>query len=144
MSAHPKLVTYGEEPRFERLLTDLSIEQFDDRLHFIADMLAKALGHNHFDSPLIKNLAQEGLEADERFQLIIESLPAAVVMADNDGNIVLLNSRTVETFGYEREELLGQPIEMLIPQCSGECHGASRREFVEHPGFKPMGTDQEL
>jgi formate hydrogenlyase transcriptional activator len=120
------------------------LEQFDDRLHFIADMLAKALGHNHFDSPLIRSLAQEGLEADERFQLIIESFPAAVVMADDDGNIVLLNSRTVETFGYEREELLGQPIEMLIPQCFGECRGASRPEFVEHPGFKPMGTDQEL
>jgi PAS domain S-box-containing protein len=128
MSAHPNLVTYGEEPLlFERLPTDLS-KPITDR----------------FGGALLKRQERKVFEVDHPFRLAIESLPTAVVLADKEGNIVLLNSRTTEAFGYKQEELLGQPIEMLIPRCFGEWHGAKRLQFAAHPGCTSIGTDQEL
>ncbi len=110
----------------------------------VADMLAKALSHNHFDPAPTASIEQEGLQTIERFQLIIESFPAVVVMTDSSGNIVLLNSRTTETFGYEWEELVGHSIEMLVPQCFGEGEGVNRVEFAAYPGLQRRGNDQEL
>jgi PAS domain S-box-containing protein len=149
MSAHPNLVTYEEEPlRFERLLTDLLMPFIDLAGDQIGETIeaAQIEEGNRFDDALLKSQERRVFEADDRFRLAIESLPSAVVLADNEGNIVLLNSRTTEAFGYKREELLGQSIEMLIPQCLGECHGARRLQFAAHPGSKPIsvGTDQEL
>jgi PAS domain S-box-containing protein len=120
------------------------LEPFGDRLHFIADLLAKALARNNVDSEPIRSREQEGLEADERFRLAIESFPAAVVLADDKGKIVLLNSRTTEAFGYKREELLGQPIEMLVPQRFRDGHSADRSEFTAHPSTRPMGIGRAL
>jgi PAS domain S-box-containing protein len=158
MSAHPKLVTYGEEPLpFERLLSDPSTppvnsavnhtcSTFEEAAKVGCDILGfdKFLARNHFDSALVRSLEQERLEADERFRLTLELFPAAVVVADKEGNIVLLNPRTTETFGYQPEELLGQPIEMLIPRHFEECCSESCTEFPLHPSYKTLGIDQEL
>jgi PAS domain S-box-containing protein len=156
MSAHPKLVAYEKEPlRFGRPLPNLSMPSAnslsdeisdgteDSQSAIIVEMLAKAFSHNHLDLTPTESMAQEGLQTGDRFQLIIESFPTAVVIVDSSGNIVLLNSRTIETFGYKRGELLGQPIEMLVPQCFGEGHGANRVEFAAYPCPR-RGNDQEL
>jgi PAS domain S-box-containing protein len=158
MSAHPKLVTYREEPLpYEQLLSNSSTPlvnsavnhtciTFEETVKMSCDILEfdKFLAQNHFDSALARSLEQERLEADERFQLTIELFPAAVVVADKEGNIVLLNSRTTETFGYSHKELLGQPIEILIPRHFEEFRSENCTEFGVHPASKTLGADQEL
>jgi PAS domain S-box-containing protein len=60
--------------------------------------------------------------AEERFRLVVEAAPNAMLMADRDGRIVLINRRGEELFGYSRQELLHQPIELLVPDQLREVH----------------------
>jgi len=55
-------------------------------------------------------------ESEDRFRRVVEASPSALVMTDQEGRIVLVNARTEQVFGYSREEILGQPVEMLIPK----------------------------
>ena len=55
---------------------------------------------------------------DERFRLAVEAVPNAVVMVNHEGKIVLVNSQTEKLFGYSREELLWQSVEILVPRSS--------------------------
>lgn len=64
--------------------------------------------------------AEQALRAsEERFRLVVEDAPNAMIMVDEDGNIVLLNAEAERLFGYQRAELVGKPIETLIPQRPG-------------------------
>ncbi|MBV8232736.1 MAG: PAS domain S-box protein, partial [Planctomycetaceae bacterium] len=58
----------------------------------------------------------ERIRAEEKFHLVVESAPNAMVMVDRTGRIVLVNAQTEELFGYRRDELLGQPVELLVPE----------------------------
>jgi PAS domain S-box-containing protein len=80
----------------------------------------------------------------EHFRLALESLPGAKVMADHLGKIVLVNSQAEKLFGYSRQELLGQTIEMLVPESSRENHPALREDFFTHPKVRPMGAGRDL
>jgi PAS domain S-box-containing protein len=82
--------------------------------------------------------------AEELLQLAIEAAPSAMVMVNHEGNIVLLNSQTEKMFGYLRGELLGQPVEMLVPESARETHPGLRREFSTHPQARPMGIGRDL
>jgi PAS domain S-box-containing protein len=123
-------------------LDHYELAQWDDTA--IADVFANTVARNCFVDALVKSQERRVFEADERFRLAIESFPTAVVLADNEGKIVLLNSRTTETFGYKREDLLGRTIEMLIPQPLGGPHSMTCEEFAAQPRSGFMGNDQEL
>ena len=62
---------------------------------------------------------------DQKFRAMLESAPDAIVIVGTDGRIVLVNRQTEVVFGYERDELLGQPIERLIPEEFRARHGLS-------------------
>jgi PAS domain S-box-containing protein len=115
-----------------------SIELLSDRLHFIAGMLTQALARNNNESALRRSQEQKKLEADERFQLAIESFPTAVVVADDNGKIVQLNSLATETFGYAPKELLGQPIETLIQRSLQNGHSTCL-DSIAHGSDAPAG-----
>jgi formate hydrogenlyase transcriptional activator len=123
-------------------LDHYELAQWDDTA--IANVFANTVARNRFVDALVKSQERRIFEADERFRLTIESFPTAVVLADNEGKIVLLNSQTTEMFGYKREELLGRTIEMLIPQRPGGSHSLSCAEFAAHPRSRSMGMDLEL
>jgi len=82
--------------------------------------------------------------AEERFRLAVEAAPSGMVLSDNDGKIVLVNSRTEELFGYGRKELLGKSIEVLLPEAARRSHPALRKEFLAEPLARPMGIGPEL
>jgi len=86
----------------------------------------------------------ERLLAEERFRQVFEAAPAGMIMVNGDGLITLVNAQLERVFGYERKELLGQPIEMLIPDRFHEQHPKQRAQFVAAPQVRAMGAGRNL
>jgi PAS domain S-box-containing protein len=82
--------------------------------------------------------------AEERFRIAVEASPHGMVMVDPAGRITMVNRETERLFGYTREEMLGQPIEMLVPHQVRRQHSAERAAFVEHPQRRAMGVGRDL
>src|SRR5271166_1059960 len=75
---------------------------------------------------------------------LLESLPDAVVTVDRDGTIVQVNSQAQELFGYDRGELIGQKVELLVPESYRRQHHHHRQNFAEAPKTRRMGADLDL
>ncbi|MBI2431797.1 MAG: PAS domain S-box protein [Candidatus Hydrogenedentes bacterium] len=82
--------------------------------------------------------------AEQRFRAAVESSPSAMVLVDAHGRIALVNTQTEFLFGYERQELLGQSIELLVPQRFRMAHPMFRAHFHAQPQARPMGMGREL
>ena len=80
----------------------------------------------------------------QRFVIAVESAPNAMVMVDQRGKIALVNSQAVKMFGYNREELTGQSVEVLIPERFRRGHPEHRIEFSSSPQARPMGAGRDL
>ena len=81
---------------------------------------------------------------EERFRALLDSAPDAMVVAGHDGRIVLVNSQTEKLFGYKREELLGQPVEVLVPERFWKHHRAHRDSYMSNPQTRSMGAGHDL
>jgi PAS domain S-box-containing protein len=86
----------------------------------------------------------ERKRAEERFRLAVEASPSAIVMVNEQGQIVLVNVQTETLFGYAREELVGQSVEVLVPERYRADHPAHRGGFFAAPQTRPMGAGREL
>ncbi len=85
------------------------------------------------------------LERDERrFRQLVEHSPVGTLVVDGDGRIVLSNSRAEVLFGYAPGELLGEPVDRLVPSDQREAHPALRRAYSARPTPRPMGGEREL
>jgi PAS domain S-box-containing protein len=82
--------------------------------------------------------------AEEKFRGLLESAPEAMVIANQLGNMVLVNAQTEKLFGYSREELLGNPVEMLLPGRFRQKHAGQRTLYAVSPQVRPMGTQLAL
>src|ERR1035438_7493071 len=88
--------------------------------------------------------AEEALAASEaRFRALLESAPQGVIVVDQ-GHIALVNARTEEMFGYSRDELLGQTLDILLPERYRAAHLEHRRQYFAHPRTRPMGLGLDL
>jgi PAS domain S-box-containing protein len=86
----------------------------------------------------------ERKQVEERFRLVVESSPASIVMVDREGKIRLVNSQTEQSFGYNRAELIGQTVEILLPERFRDKHIEYRKRFLLSPTSKPMGEGRDL
>jgi PAS domain S-box-containing protein len=82
--------------------------------------------------------------AEQLLSDLLDLSPDAVVLVGPEGRIELINRQTEALFGYAREELLGQPVERLIPARFLTSHQRHRRRYVSAPRTRPMGTGLEL
>jgi len=87
----------------------------------------------------------EGLShGDEKFRRLLEAAPDAMIIVDRAGRMLLVNSQTESMFGYTREELLDQPVEILIPENFRHVHPQHRDAYHTAPHPRPMGIGLEL
>jgi PAS domain S-box-containing protein len=86
----------------------------------------------------------ERKQTEKTFQELLESAPDGMVVVDKSGRIVLVNAQLERLFGFKREEMLGQPIEMLVPEEYRARHPAYVARFVSAPDFRPMASGLKL
>ena len=80
----------------------------------------------------------------ERLRQTVDSAPNGMVMSDSEGKIVLVNTQMERLFGYSRDELLGQSVELLVPERFRARHRDFRMIFFGHPAARLMGTGRDL
>src|SRR5512138_2351674 len=86
----------------------------------------------------------ERKRAVEQFRIVVESAPNGLLMTDEKGTIVLANSQIEKLFGYAKKELLGQSLEILVPERFRSRHQAHRQRFSAAPRARPIHGRPEL
>jgi len=81
---------------------------------------------------------------EHRFRQAVESAPYAIVMVNESGTIEMVNSQTEVFFGYSRDELIGQPVEMLVPERFRSAHTGFRQAYLAAPVSRSMGVGRDL
>ncbi len=84
------------------------------------------------------------MHLEQRFRELLEAAPDAIMQVDAEGRIILLNRVTEDMFGYTRDELLGQPVEVLIPQELHGRHAGHRAQYQRNPMTRSMGSGLTL
>jgi PAS domain S-box-containing protein len=82
--------------------------------------------------------------AEEQFHVAVEAAPNGMVLSNRKGQIVLVNSQVERMFGYSREELVGQNIDLLVPEQFRGRHPADRAIYYAHPSVRLMGTGRDV
>ncbi len=83
-------------------------------------------------------------QSRQQYEAICEASPDAILLVDHDGRITYANARVTDLFGYEPDELLGEPIEILVPESVRDEHIAQRDAYIADPEARPMGVNLEL
>jgi PAS domain S-box-containing protein len=92
----------------------------------------------------LRREVDERKAAEERFRLVVEAAPNATLMVDGRGRIALINRKGEELFGYGREDLIGQPVDVLVPERMRRTHPYHVQGFFSAPAARPMGVGREL
>jgi PAS domain S-box-containing protein len=106
-------------------------------------------GHRYVFATIVDITARKTAEAaladsERRFRAVLEAAPNAIVAIDRDGRIGYANPQVEATFGYSRDELMGEPIEILLPERLRERHQGHRTGFFDRPVARPMGIGLDL
>ncbi|MDJ0813612.1 MAG: PAS domain S-box protein [Woeseiaceae bacterium] len=83
-------------------------------------------------------------ESEAYFRVLIEAAPDAMIIVDDDGEMAIVNRQAERMFGYDREDMLGKPIEILLPERIRKRHVGHRQGFQSKPELRPMGIGMEL
>lgn len=83
-------------------------------------------------------------QTEQRFRSLVESAPDAIIIVDEQGSIQLVNNQALKWFGYSQDELIGQAVELLIPDRLSGGHVAKRETYIAHPQVRPMGAELDL
>jgi PAS domain S-box-containing protein len=112
-------------------------------IHRVDDVTALVRAENRGAS-LEHQVEAEQRRADVQFRQLVDLAPDGVVVCDERGKILLVNVQAERMFRYEREELIGRPIETLVPQRFRDRHPTHVATFVGAPRMRPMGSGLEL
>ncbi|MEZ5831491.1 MAG: PAS domain S-box protein [Dongiaceae bacterium] len=91
-----------------------------------------------------RDAQQQVSQSEARFRGLLESAPDAILITDDRGRITLVNAQTELLFGYRRDELIGKPIEILVPERYRGAHVGHRSAYLGNARTRPMGAGLEL
>ena len=83
-------------------------------------------------------------DSEERFRLAVEAAPSGMVMMDVDGRILMVNAHAEKLFGYDRGEMVGRLVEMLVPERFRTAHPGFRASYRREASARPMGAGRDL
>ena len=83
-------------------------------------------------------------KSQEQFFSLMESAPDAMIVTNQKGEIIIVNARAKELFGYESHEMLGRPVEMLLPRDIRNIHVRHREKYIASPSVRSVGKDQNF
>jgi PAS domain S-box-containing protein len=83
-------------------------------------------------------------QSEQTFRALLEAAPDAIVIVNQSGEVVLVNSQAERLFRYARADLIGQPLERLVPDRLRSQHAQHRQRFFEEPRLRPMGAGLDL
>jgi len=89
-------------------------------------------------------LQNTAINTVEQLTEILDSVPTAVMVVDRDGRMVLVNIQAEQLFGYHRSELLGEQVDMLLPERFRPGHPDLREGYLQRPSARPMGAGRDL
>jgi PAS domain S-box-containing protein len=123
-------------------------KEVEDELKFARDQLERRIEER--TDELVMTISKLETENEERkkveslFRQLLESAPDAMIVANSGGEILLTSALTEQLFGYSKEELIGRPIEMLIPERFRGGHTAHRNQYAKEAYVRPMGAGLDL
>jgi len=97
----------------------------------------------HFTVASIIDIS-ERKRAEQQLRLVVDAVPNAMLLVDASGRMTFVNRNAEALFGYTQEELIGQPLEMLVPARVRQAHPEHVRDFLSAPRARPMGAGREL
>jgi PAS domain S-box-containing protein len=81
----------------------------------------------------LERAKEEAQKSEQQFRTLVEASPYALIISDQDGRIRRINAQSERLFGYRREELVGQQVEVLVPKRLREAHPSLRRRYHDDP-----------
>jgi PAS domain S-box-containing protein len=91
-----------------------------------------------------EEIAARVAQSERQYRGLLEAAPDAIIVSDTEGKILLVNAETERLFGYERAELIGQPVDILVPQGARGRHSGHRASYAAHPRTRAMGEGRKL
>ena len=137
---------YGADPRTRSMGAGLDLAaRKKDGSEFPAEISLSRVrvGEATYTSAALRDVSQRR-RVEDKFRGLLEAAPDAIVIVDRSGRIAIVNAQAEKLFGYERAELVGQPIEMLVPRASREQHVSHRDSYVRDSRARPMGSTLDL
>lgn len=107
-------------------------------------LILKFLQVIFFHDKKLEGLLYDIKGKEQQFRDMLESAPDSMIISDKEGRIVLVNKQTENLFGYQKSELIGQAIEMLIPMQTRNAHVAMRNSYIDDPQIRAMGAGLDL
>ncbi|MBI2608078.1 MAG: PAS domain-containing sensor histidine kinase [Deltaproteobacteria bacterium] len=116
----------------------------DEQLRLLRKKLEKEHNAVKILENFIENKSRDFFQQKEKFRGLLEAAPDAFVIVDKEGKIIMINNQVEVLFGYAREELIGKPVEILVPEHLRTKHVEHRKTYFEQPKKRTIGIGLDL
>jgi protein-histidine pros-kinase len=138
-----RFLATGEGPMLNQRLELSALRRNGQEFPIELSISPLQIGGGYQFSAYVRDLT-ERKRAESLFQLAVEAAPNAMLMVDAKGKINLANAAAESMFGFTRKELVGQPVELLVPVDIQDKHTELRKEFFANPQKRQMGVGRDL